>query len=276
VAEAPAEAPAAVDALPSTLPEPVSEPVSTVQTETARTTPWLPIGAGIAALALIVLALMSRRRRSRRAAVDERPAHVAPPVALEPVAPVLREAVRPVAPKPALVFREPAQPTPSVASATGERPWIGLSLAPICAGTSESGPMVQYELIVDNASDVAANDVRVSSFLIDGSRSSAAELAMIEPMGETQSQTVDIMAGGSVPINTTIHLDRGALKGDSFVPTVVAEARYPLPGGGEGHFAARFAIGITDGDTIKAVGLRDGDGMHDDVGAQLDDVLERI
>jgi hypothetical protein len=240
------------------------------------------IGAGIVALALIVLGLMSLRRRGRRAVVDNRPAYVAPTVVHEPVEPLMREPVQPVALKPVPVIREQSKPTApvastaAVASTTEARPWIGLSLAPICAGTNEAGPMVQYELIVDNASDVPANDVRVSSFLIDGARSSAAELAMIEPMGEKQSQTIDIMPGSSVPINTTIHIDRGDLQGDSFVPTVVAEARYPLPGGGEGHFAARFAIGITDGDTIKAVGLRDGDGMHDDVGAQLDDVLERV
>jgi hypothetical protein len=253
-----------------------------VQTESTSTIPWALIGAAIVALALIVVGITSLCRRSRRTVVDDRPAYRAPTIARESVGTTMREPQRATMPMPEPVIREATTPTapfasvPPVTTTTGERPWIGLSLAPICAGTSEGGPLVQYELIVDNASDVPANEVRVSSFLIDGARSSAAELAMIEPMGETQSQTVDIMAGGSVPIVTTIHIDRANLKGDSFVPTVVAEARYPIPGGGEGHFAARFAIGITDGDSIKPVGLQDGDGMHDDVGAQLDDVLERV
>jgi hypothetical protein len=218
---------------------------------------------------------MALRRRNRRSVVSERPAYVAPTVANEPAAPVIREPVPPIASKSVPVIQESVASNAPVATTTEDRPWIGLSLAPIRAGTDEDGPMVQYELIVDNASDVPASNVRVSSFLIDGARSSSAELAMIEPMGETQSQTVDVMAGGSVPIVTTIHIDRSDVKGESFVPTVVAEARYPIPGGGEGHFAARFAIGIADGDAIKPVGVRDGDGMHDDVGAQLDDVLER-
>jgi hypothetical protein len=280
-----AEAPAPVTSVPSTLPEPAATPLDTTAASSGTSAPWLLIGAGIAALALILIGLATSRRRSRRAETVD---HVAPTIVREPPMPrtVTDRVVEPdpvptpVVPAAAMRAPEPAlerKVEPVIAQgAQGERPWIGLSLAPICAGTSEGGPMVQYELIVDNASDVAANDVRVSSFMIDGARSSPAELAMIEPMGETQEQTIDVMANGSVPITTTIHVDRGAIAADSFVPTIVAEARYPLPGGGEGHFAARFAIGIADGDAIKAVGIRDGDGMHDDVGAKLDDVLERV
>jgi hypothetical protein len=265
------EPPVAAEPTPPTVSEPVQEPTAVIEPEVVDNTPWGMILTGVVALGAIILGLMFVRRR-RPVVTDRTEPYVAPSMPVsEPIAslmpkPVMREPVQPIAPKP----REP------VMAATGERPWIGLSLAPICAGTTEAGTMVQYELIIDNASDIEAHDVRVSSFLIDGTRSSAAEQALIEPLGETQSSTVDIAANGSVPIITTIHVDRKDLNGNSFEPKIVAEARYPLPGGGEGHFAARFAIGITDGDAIKAVGLREGEGIHDDVGAELDDVLERV
>jgi hypothetical protein len=245
-------------------------------------TPWGMIVLGIIGLGAILLAFMFARRRGRRTASTTRTKPRAAQTQVRtPLAPVSTAPKPNAAPKPKPVLRETAKPAEAkrasqAAASTGERPWIGLSLAPICAGTTDDGTMVQYELIVDNASDVEAHDVRVSSFLIDGVRSSAAEQALIEPLGETQSSTVDIAANGSVPITTTIHVDRKDLTGDTFQPKIIAEARYPLPGGGEGHFAARFAIGITDGDAIKAVGLSDGEGIHEDVGAELDDVLERV
>ncbi len=260
------------DVAPTTVPAPVaevtkpsaapvttaSEPVTTSQTSQTSTTPWLAIG--LVALGAILLGLFLMRRRGRAELVLDEPAYVAPTVAREPVAPAYREPIAPVAPAP-------------VAAQQDARPWVGLSFAPIRAGTDGNDTLVEYELTVENSSDVAAHDVRVSSFLINGTQSSANEQSLIRPMGEAQSRTVDILPNGSVPIAATIHVDRGALNGDTFSPKVVAEVRYPLPGGGEGLFSARFALGIADGDGIKAVGLSDG--MHNDVGARLDEVLEQ-
>ena len=283
-----APAPSAVATPPAATPEPSAQPVATEDTQTDDSIPWTLIGG--LALAAIALGFLFARRRGTRGV--EETTYVAPysdsetqqtiaPVRSEPsapVAPVLVPTLTRMSQTPAaMVEPQPIAPQPvSPVTSIGERPWIGLSLAPICAGVTDDGTMVQYELIVENTGEVPAQDVRVTSFMIDGANSKPMEQALINPLGEAQSQTVDIVAGGSVPITTTIHVNRSDLSGDAFMPKIVAEARYPLPGGGEGHFAARFVMGIADGDAIKPVGLRSGDGMHDDVGATFEDVLESI
>lgn len=240
-------------------PAPTDSPVAVTQ-DTDRSTPWLLIG--LVALGAILLVALFARRRGRRDAVRDDRVYEASVLAPNSVTPANYAPVAPV----------PEEAVP-VAAAGDSRPWVGLSFAPIRAGTDGDDTLVEYELTVENSSDVAAHDVRVSSFLINGAQPSANEQSLIRPMGEAQSRTVDILPNGSVPIAATIHVNRAALNGDTFSPKVVAEVRYPLPGGGEGLFSARFALGIADGDGIRAVGLSDG--MHDNVGARLDEVLEQ-
>ncbi len=137
-----------------------------------------------------------------------------------------------------------------------ERPRIGISLQATGSNARGQTDLVEYNLIVKNADEVVARDVEVSTFLIDGRvKSSETETSLIDPVGETQSRFIDLAPGTSVPIASTLSVPHGT------DPCIIAEARYPLPGGGEGHIAARFIIEATNGDIVEA---------------RLGNVLERV
>jgi hypothetical protein len=205
------------------------------------------IVGGLIALGAIIALMFSRRRRPADEVIYEEPVYVAPTVAAAPV-------VDPVLTAP--VYTPPVGPKAVAPVADDERPWIGLSLQATGSNARGEEDLVEYNLIVENAGEVLAHDVRVSTFLIDGrTKSSASETALIDAVGETQSRFIDLAAGSSVPIASTLSVPHGV------DPCIMAEAHYPLPGGGEGHIAARFVIESGAGDTIEA---------------RLDDVLERV
>jgi hypothetical protein len=258
--------PVAAEPAPVMTPAPVAQPVETpipdavptADTTTARTTtvtdqtPWMWIVGGLVALGALIALLFTRRRRPVDEVVYEEPVYTAPvAVAAPPV-----ESVAYVEPAVVPVLTPAAKQAPATPFADDERPWIGLSLQATGSNAQGDSDLVEYNLIVENAGEVIANDVQVSTFLIDSRvKSSDAESSLIDAVSETQSRFIDLAPGTSVPIASTMSVPHGV------EPHIIAEARYPLPGGGEGHIAARFVIEGSTGN---------------DVEARLDDVLERV
>lgn len=248
-APTPAATPAAPVPVPETSAAPEATPADTAATTTTETTtsttPWMWIGLGIVALAALALVFLRGRKRREEDVYYEEPVIATEPVVAAPAAPVVTKA--PVY-TPPVVDKPVSKPVAATAVSDDERPWIGLSVWPKEVGNGT----VQYDLVVENVGDVEAHDVRVSSLIIDGTQSTPMENALIED-GETRS--IDIGAGHSIPIAQTIAVEEGK------APHILAEARYPLPGGGEGHIAARFVLDTSEDGTVEA---------------RLDDLLERV
>ena len=229
-------------------------PVATQQTTTTKTQSgfnWLWAVLGVGVLAAIGALLFFRRRRDEEVFYDE-PVYVEEPVYAEPVA---------VA---APVYE------PEVAAAMVSRPQIEIGIRPIRAGSDNGQARVDYEVIVENAGALDARDVTVTSWLLDGTKSTDAEAALIEP---TTSQ-VNVAAGEatSVPASAVVDSPRGA-----FRPVVAADARYTLPDGSEGHIAARFAVGVDGGEPGRITPIvLDRDELREDLGARLEGEVERV
>jgi len=206
---------------------------------------------GLVAMGVVVALLFVRRRKPVEQEAYEEPHGVAP---LKPALPLVASvAIVPVVKPAASSVKKSKAAKPGVED---ERPWIGISLQAIGSNARGQTDLVEYNLIVENAGEVVARGVEVSTFLIDGRvKSSETETSLIDPVGETQSRFIDLAPGTSVPIASTLSVPHGT------DPCIIAEARYPLPGGGEGHIAARFIIEATNGDTVEA---------------RLDNVLERV
>ena len=101
------------------------------------------------------------------------------------------------------------------------------------------------------------------------------ENALIEPpAGATMSDT-RIAAGDGAKVDATISLPRERLRGD-VLPVVVADARYRMPGGGEGRTSARFAVGLPSGDGLAPFAVTLGEGLRDDVEARLEGEPEHV
>lgn len=224
---------------------------STTSTTITSQSPWLWIIGGLVALGAIIALLFARRRQPVETAVYEEQQGVA---SLRPALPLGEpDAKKPIV-KPVANLAKKSKTVVPVAE--GERPWIGISLQATGSNARGDTDLVEYNLIVENAGDVTAHHVQVSTFLIDGhATSSETETSLIDPADETRSRFIDLAPGTSVPIASTLTVPHGT------DPCIMAEARYPLPGGGEGHIAARFIIEATSGDTVEA---------------RLDNVLERV
>lgn len=153
------------------------------------------------------------------------------------------------------IAAEPAAAAPIAVAPDGDaagRPWIDIGLRPVRADDS-----LEIEVTVSNSGDSPAHDVRVSTWMLSGPESSEGEQALIEARSNAQVATVDVAQGGNKSVDTMLALPAGAR-----APILVAEARYPLPGGGEGRIAASFEI--------------DANGKPGDVEARLHDVIERV
>ena len=181
----------------------------------------------IAILALVAL-FVSRRRRAAANAYDDSYALAEEPVLEEPAA---------------------AAPISATAEAEAGRPWIDIGLRPIRAEDS-----LEVEVTVSNSGDAPAHDVRISTWMLNGNESSEGEQALIDARSGAQIATVDVAPGDDRSVDTRV-----ALPDEAGTPILVAEARYPLPLGGEGRIAATFEIDVAEGDAE----------------ARLHDVLER-
>ena len=237
---APAPAPAAAapaapeSAAPAPAPSPAAQPADAGGNDTLL---WAPIVIGGLIILGLIAYIFARRRRTDETVYEEEAYY-------EPV----EEA--PAAAAPAAFVAEPALPAAAAVS-EGERPWIDIGLRPVRA---EEGGAIEVELTVSNSGNAEAHDVRVSTWMLDGATSSDAEQALIDARSGAQVATVDVAPGDDKSVDTTV-----ALPAEASTPILVAEARYPLPQGGEGRIAATFEIDVKDRD----------------VEARLHDVLER-
>jgi hypothetical protein len=225
----PAAAPVSAAPLPVPAPAPAvaPAPVPAAQPEDlSSAAAWGMLAIPVIAILALAAWLLSRRRRSRAEAYDDTY----------------------YAPVEETVVEEPVAVAP-VADAAG-RPWIDIGLRPVRAEDS-----LEVEVTVSNSGDAAAHDVKVSTWMLNGADSSDSERALIEARSDAQSATIDVAPGEDRSVDTSVALpDKAAA-----TPILVAEARYPLPMGGEGRIAATFEIDMTDGDAE----------------ARLHDVLER-
>jgi MYXO-CTERM domain-containing protein len=219
-------------------------PATAPVVETTRTattgSPWMWIVGGIVVLLAIAGLLLGRRRRP----VDDNDAIAYAPTIIAPVA-----APAPMPMAEAMPVIEEAS-APAVA-ASDARPWIRMTLEPTATETHGDASIMTYQLIVENEGPVDARDVQVSSFLLRDASSSPMEDALIR--ATPLRGRIDVPSGGSVRVEASVVVS------DEKEAKIVADARYPLPDGGEGHLAARFAV----------------DTGTDELATRVDRILER-
>jgi hypothetical protein len=243
------------EVLPETLPAPAPTTVETVDSRDSIL-PWLLAGLLlVGALAFFVL-------RSRRRAEVVEDVYEAAPAAAPVVAPV-------AAATPAVAE------APVVAQAPAGRPEIELEMRPVRAGVAGDDARVEFELTVGNRGPVAAEDVRITTWML-ASGSSEAESALIVPRDHADTPAVTIGAGESRTLEASVALPTSEVEGDAVLPVVVADARYRLPDGSEGRTSASFAVGVPDGDELAHFGIDNPSGLHEGVVARPLGEPERV
>jgi hypothetical protein len=249
-----------LEVLPETAPAPVA---TTVETEDSRDSylPWLLGGL----LLLGALAFFALRGRRRAVVHDEMAYQPAPAPAVVPVA------AAPVAVAPA------AAPivTPVETVVPAGRPELNLTMRPVRAGVSGDDARVEFELTVGNTGPVAAENVRISTWML-AAGSSEAESALIVPRDHADTPPVTIGAGESRTMEASVALPTAELEGDAVLPVVVADARYRLPDGSEGRTSASFAVGVPDGEDLAHFGIENPSGLHEGVVARALHEPERV
>jgi len=238
-----------LEVLPEVPPAPVT---TTVETQDSRDSllPWL-LGGLLLVGALAFFALRRRRRTDVYDDVREeayQPAAVAPVAAAAPI-------VTPLAPV--------------------GRPELDLAMRPVRAGVSGSDARVEFELTVGNSGPVAAEDVRISTWML-AAGSSEAESALIVPRDHADTPAVTIGAGESRTMAASVALPTAEVDGDAVLPVVVADARYRLPDGSEGRTSASFAVGVPDGEELAHFGIDNPSGLHEGVVARPLGEPERV
>jgi hypothetical protein len=239
------------------LPEtPPATTATTVETQDSRDSllPWL-LGGLLLVGALAFFALRRRRRtdvydHEEQAYAAAEPVHVAPVAAAPVVAPV-----------------ETAIPA--------GRPELELAMRPRRAGVSGDDARVEFELTVGNTGPVAAENVRISTWML-AAGSSEAESALIVPRDHADTPPVTIGAGESRTMEASVVLPTAQVQGDAVLPVVVADARYRLPDGSEGRTSASFAVGVPDGEELAHFGIDNPSGLHEGVVAKPLGEPERV
>ena len=82
-------------------------------------------------------------------------------------------------------WSRPTRPTsrrwPTAPRRSTGRPWLEFLMRPVRAGTSQDDAIVQFELTVGNTGDVAARDVRISTWMVAAGEGTDMERSLIEP-----------------------------------------------------------------------------------------------
>lgn len=239
------------EVLPETPPAPVT---TTVETGDGRDSllPWLLGGL----LLIGALAFFALRRRRRTDVYDEQVYAAAEPVHVAPVA------AAPIV-------------TPVETVVPAGRPELELAMRPRRAGVSGDDARVEFELTVGNTGPVAAENVRISTWML-AAGSSEAESALIVPRAHADTPAVTIGAGESRTMEASVALPTSEVQGDAVLPVVVADARYSLPDGSEGRTSASFAVGVPDGEELAHFGIDNPSGLHEGVVAKPLGEPERV
>ena len=245
---APLPPPVAQTPPPEVLPETTPAPVAPIEESRAGSIlPWLLAGL----LAVGALAFFALRRRRRTDVYDD----------VYETAP----AAAPVA----------AAATPLVAETPAGRPELELAMRPRRAGVSGDDARVEFELSVGNRGPVAAEDVRISTWML-ASGATEAERHLIEPAGHADTPPVTIAAGETRTVEASVALPTAQVEGDCVLPVVVADARYRLPDGSEGRTSASFAVGVPDGEELAHFDTENPSGLHEGVVARQLGEPERV
>jgi hypothetical protein len=238
-------------------------PVANNETDASSYLPWLIIPA----LAIGGLLLLARRRR-RVADQDDYVAYEEPTVTAEPAPAAYVDE-----PAPTPVHREPAAHILPVAAAAAAapanngRPWLDLAITPVRAGVGEDAARVEFELGVENNGSAPAQDVRISTWLLNGNGTDMERMLIDRPATPQQLDT-SLEPGDGTRIATAVALPRAGIE-DAILPVVAAEARYRLPDGSEGRTAASFAVGVARGEKLVMFDVENPSGMHEGVEARL-------
>jgi hypothetical protein len=233
---------------PEVLPEVPPVTATTVETRDSRDSilPWL-LGGLLLVGALAFFALRRRRRTEVHDDVYEADPVVAPVAAAAPV----------------------------IAETPVGRPELELEMRPVRAGVSGEDARVEFQLTVGNRGSVAAEDVRISTWML-ASAATEAERALIEPSHHADTAPVTIGAGEARTMEASVALPTSEVEGDAVLPVVVADARYRLPDGSEGRTSASFAVGVPDGEELAHFGIENPSGLHEDVVARPLGEPERV
>jgi MYXO-CTERM domain-containing protein len=279
---------------------------STTATESAPIWPWLV--AGLVALIAVAGFLVMRRRREDEEVYYEEPyveeAVEAAPIRSEPApfapdpepqflrtaplvaaplaAAVVSDEPAPVAAEEASLAKPEAEEVASLTDAdapVADRPWLEMSLRPVRAGTNVDEALVEIELTVGNSGSVAAQDVRISTFMFASGPAGDGDVErMLIERGDDGVPPVTIRPGEGTRVDATLALSKADLiesTNGSILPIIVADARYTLPDGSEGRTSASFTIGVSEegGPAMAPIQLNER-AMHDDVEARLHGVPE--
>ena len=94
------------------------------------------------------------------------------------------------------------------------------------------------------------------------------ERMLIDPPANAALGQLTIPPGHGARIAASIAIPRSGF-GAPVLPVVVADARYPLPDGGEGRISASFAVGRAAGDGIEPFSLDSPAGLEEELASRL-------
>jgi len=225
---------------PETTAAPAAAPALAPSTTAHGSRSWWLLALIGLALAVAAGVVWFLRRRSSDADHREMPAEERGGGAVAP-----RRKVAAPSPAPAPVG-PPVRPLGSDA-----RPRLEIAFTPRRAGTSTTNVMVDYDIVVRNVGEIAAEGVRMRIDLVSAGNEHDAELqARFEvPIENPMIAPFTLAAGRSRPLRSFVQLPKDAVnvvavKGrPMFVPIVAVDLRYRWPGG-EGQTAQSFVIGI--------------------------------
>ncbi|MGJ3625784.1 hypothetical protein AB5I41_29790 [Sphingomonas sp. MMS24-JH45] len=92
-------------------------------------------------------------------------------------------------------------------------------MRPVRAGTNVDKALVEIELTVGNAGTIAAEDVRISTFMLAAGSESEMERLLIEPRDDAAVSPMTIAAGEGARVDATLAMNRAALGQGDFRPS---------------------------------------------------------
>ena len=152
-------------------------------------------------------------------------------------------------------------------------------MRPVRAGTSWDSTIVEFELTVGNTGDAPARDVRISTFMFAAGAAGASEMErmLIDPPADAAVTEVDIAAGERHPCRRDdVAAARRRLSDESVLPVVVADARYRLPDGTEGHTQPSSRSAFRSGEGLDPFPTDRTSGLLEGVEARLHGEPERV